>query len=69
MIKDLLNNVDEETRKSVELEIANLRKMFKSMSKNELITLLLEQVEEAIHMKNINKLLINQMSELKGESK
>lgn len=65
MIDDLLQNVDEDTRKIVEAEFARLKKMFKTMSKNELIALLLEQVEDILHMKNINKLLINQVKELK----
>jgi len=64
MIRDLLGKADKETKKAIEAQFSNLKKQLKQLSKNELITLVLQQVEINVENQNINKLLAEKLKEL-----
>jgi hypothetical protein len=49
--------------------ISEMKKTLKGLSKNQLILLVIQQVNVSLDQQNINKILMRQLEELKGDKK
>jgi hypothetical protein len=64
-----VKTTNNELSEAQELELlqqgARLKKTLKQLSKNQLISLVFQQMSEAINQQNINKVLLQELEELK----
>lgn len=60
---------NERAHKEAAFRVASMKKELKGLSKNQLIGLLMQQVTIALDQQNINKILIRQLEEIKGDKK
>lgn len=60
--------LSKEQEGQIVMETAQLKRTLKSLSKNQLIVLLLQQVNLAVEQQNVNKVLLERLKELEPKS-
>jgi len=69
MSDSLLDKLSPEDARDLLDQMARLKKSLKALSKNQLITLVIQQVNIAVEQQNINKVLLEKMKNQTEESK
>lgn len=66
--EDIMNKLSPEEARELMQQASALKKSLKALSKNQLISLVIQQVNLAIEQQNINKILLEKMNLNKTEN-